>query len=329
MSLRDPRTKSGMHLHARNPDPSGSRSHGDPTDIAIDTIKQVAKEQLIPQIANRTRNAISVDGRQVFLYQKLRSGRRCSCWAGINTSPHSGCPICFQTGFSGGFLKWGTHLFLFDPSRQYLAVNVLLNPLAGVPPWFSLEQGFTAGYIEWEEQMLNGTYYGLDHWRFEYRKSQGAVTLKMMLDGVDTAFVPFSETALKERILVARGGTFRFRVYLERAVASDPSPLFQFFSFRTLVTSAEPPVLTVDIPRRNENNALMDYGVLETFEGIQMVFSDEVKAINLEDVIIRLYDMTKWKVVGSSANDPQNILTSWDVQLTKIFADQGMYNVPI
>ena len=317
-----------MHSHARNPDPSSSRSHGDPSDMAIDTIRQVAKEQLVPQIANRTRNAISVDGREVFLYQKLRSGRRCTCFSGVNATPHVKCPICFFTGFPGGYLKWGTHLFLFDPSRQYMSVNVLLNPQVGVPPWFSLEQGFTSGYVEWDETMFNSVYFGLDYCRFEYRKSGGNVRFQFMLVGGDPDFITFSEKALKERILVANGGTFRFRVYLERAIVSDVSPLFQFFSFRTLTLSPDAPVLIVDIPVRIEGNALSDYGVLETLQQIKMVFSDTVQRVNTEDLVIRLYDMTRWIVIENQVNDPQNLITSHDVQLRKAFADSAPLEVP-
>jgi hypothetical protein len=118
LSLRDPRTKSAITGQARNPDPSLSRSPGDPSDAGIDAFSQIVREQLIPQISNRTRNSISVDGRHVLLYQRLRSGRRCTCWQGVDSTPTSECPICLATGFSGGFLKWGTDLYLMDPSRE-------------------------------------------------------------------------------------------------------------------------------------------------------------------------------------------------------------------
>jgi len=329
MSLRDPRTKSTMYNHARNPDPSGSRSHGDPTDVAVDVYKQVAKEQLIPQIANRTRNAISVDGRQVFFYQRLRSGRRCTCWKGVNSTPHNGCPICFMTGFAGGYLKWGTDLYMFDPSRQWYGVNTLINHLVGVPPWFTLEENHISGYVEWTENMEQGTYYGLDISKFEYRRSGGTVDFKFMLDDSDPDFIPFSEAALKQRLLVAQGGRLRFRVTLKRAVASDPSPMFQYFMFRPLVVSPDPPILIVDVPRRAESDVLTDYGAIEVFQQINMVFSDEVKKVSLEDVVVRLWDMTRWKIIEVSKNDPQNILTSWDITMRKVLEDESWSRIPL
>lgn len=329
MALRDPRTRSAQHLHARNPDPSGSRSHGDPTDMAVHVYQQVTREQLVPQIANRTRNAISVDGRQVFLYQRLRSGRRCACWKGVNSSPHSECPICFNTGFAGGYLKWGTDLYLFDPSRQWFGVNTLINPMVGTPPWFTLESDHISGYVEWEECMFNANYMGLDASRFEYRRNGGSVELKFKLEGSDPSFIPFTEAALKQRILQANGGVFKFRVHLKRAVATDPSPMFLYFFFRPLIVSAEPPILLVDIPKRAESNVLAEYGALETFQQINMVFSDEVKKVALEDMVIRLFDMTRWKVIESTPNDPQNLLTSHDVTLRKVYEDEGMARVTL
>jgi len=327
VSLRNPRVRAAMANHPRAPDPSNSRSAGDPTDVAVDVFRQISQEQLIPTIANRTRNAISVDGRQVFLYQRLRSGRRCACWLGVNSTPHSECPICLNTGFSGGYYKWGTDLYLMDPSREWTGVNVVVNPLLGVPPWFTLEAGAVSGYIEWSETMMKTTYYGLDTSRFEYRLNEGSVSLKFKLEGTDPTFINFSEKSLKERLLVAGSGRFIFRVYLKRAVASDPSPMFLYFLFRSLISSSEPPVIIIDIPRRNESNVLAEYGALETLTQINMAFSDIVKKVNLEDVVIRLFDMTRWKVIESSPNDPQNLLTSHDVVARKAFDDEGISRI--
>jgi hypothetical protein len=329
MALREPRARSQHHLHPRNPDPTGSRSFGDPTDQVRDVFHQLAKEQLIPQIANRTRNAISVDRREVFFYQRLRSGRRCSCWTGVESSPHSECPICWSTGWAGGFYKWGTHLYSFDPSRQWYGMNVHLTPQYGVPLWWELEEGKTQGYIEWSEEPSLRTYYGLDSQRLEYRKGDGTLTFTFKLVGVDPTFIPFTTDAFKARILVANGSRFIFRVSLSRPLSTDDSPKMQQFWFRLLTNSAGPPILYVDMPRRNESNVLAEYGVLETFQPIQMVFSDAIQRINLEDLVVRLHDMTRWKVIESSPNDPLNILTSHDIQVRKVFQTEALWNVPL
>jgi hypothetical protein len=327
LSLRDPRTKSAITGQARNPDPSLSRSPGDPSDAGIDAFSQIVREQLIPQISNRTRNSISVDGRHVLLYQRLRSGRRCTCWQGVDSTPTSECPICLATGFSGGFLKWGTDLYLMDPSREWRGINVLLNPLIGVPPWFTLEAGAVSGYVEWYEDLLKTSYFGLDVSRFEYRRNRGSIELQLKLEGSDPSYVPFTENALKQRVLLANGGRIFFRVYMKRAVASDPSPMFLYFMFRTLVRSTEQPILLVDIPRRNESVVLQEFGILESLNQVNMVFSDVVKRINVEDAVIRLFDMTRWKVIESSPNDPKNLLTSHDVNVRKVYEDEGINRI--
>lgn len=326
MSLRLPRTNSATVDQARNPDPSYSRSPGDPSDAGIDAFRQISREQLISQIANRTRNAISVDGREVLFYQRLRSGRRCTCWPDANTSPNSECPVCLNTGFAGGYLKYGTDLYLMDPSREWRGVNVKLNPLVGVPPWFTLEAGVTSGYVEWSEDLLR-PYYGVDSTRFEYRRSGGSVEFKMKLEGSDPGFVDYTEEGLKQRILLGGGCRMTFRVYLKRAVASDPSPMFLYFMFRNLTLSNEHPTLVVDIPRRNESIALKEFGVLETLNQINMVFSDVIKRVNVEDVVLRLFDMTRWMVIESSRNDPTNVLTSWDVNVRKAYDDEAINKI--
>lgn len=329
MAIRRPRSPSAHHLHPRKPDPSTSRSHGDPTDIIGDNFNKLAREQLIPQIANRTRNAIAVDRREVFYYSRLRSGSRCSCFDAGEGSPHGLCQICWGTGFPGGFHKYGTETYLFEPSRQWWGVNVQMNPLVGIPPWFTLEPDTTFGYIEWDETLHRAQYYGLDSSRFEFRKGDGSIKFEIKMDGFDSSFVMYSEEALKLRALNNQGRRLRFRVTMERTTSQDRSPMFLQHWYRLLVNSTEAPLIWVDIPRRNESNVLAEYGAIETFQPIQFVFSDELQQVNLEDLIIRLFDNTRWKVIESSPNDPQNILTSHDVQARKVFSHEILWQVPL
>ena len=329
MALRNTRTPASHHTQPREGDPSNSRSYGDPTDMVQDTFHKLAKEQLIPQIANRTRNAISVDRREIFFYQRLREGRRCICWSSGETSPHHQCPVCLATGYSGGYLKWGTDLHHFEPSRQWWGVNTVLSPLLGVPFWFTLETDATSGYLEWDMELKRPAY-GLDGWGMDFRKSQGRFTFLYMLEGSDPDFIKFTEEGLRQRILIAGCGRFKFRVVMTRPTSEDESPVFLHFWFRTLVNDAEQPVLSVDVPRKNESNVLAEYGVLEVFNQIQFAFpSDKIQKVNLEDMIVKLEDMTRWKVIEQSPNDPLGILTSLDIQARKVFKDEAMMNVPL
>jgi hypothetical protein len=330
MALRNTRAPASHHTQPRWGDPSNSRSYGDPTDMVQDVHHKLAKEQLIPQIAARTKNAIAVDRREVFFYQRLREGRRCVCWSSGESSPHHQCPVCLATGFAGGYLKWGTDLYHFEPSRQWWGVNTVISPLLGVPFWFTLEKDTTSGYIEWDQEMKRSTYYGLDSWGMDYRRGQGSVTFLYMLEGSDPTFIPFSEDSFKQRLLIAGGGRFRFKLLLTRPTTSDESPTFLHFWFRPLTVDSEQPVLYVDVPRKEESNVLAEYGVLETFNQIQFAFpSDKIQKINLEDMIVKLEDMTRWKIIEQSPNDPLGILTSFDIQARKVFRDEAMMNVPL
>jgi hypothetical protein len=330
MSLRKTRAPASHHTQPRWGDPSNSRSYGDPTDMVGETFHKLAKEQLIPQIANRTRNAIAVDRREVFFYQRMREGRRCVCWTSGEASPHHQCPVCLGTGFAGGYLKWGTDLYHFEPTRQWWGVNSIISPLLGVPFWFTLEADTTFGYIEWDQEMRKSTYYGLDGWGIDYRIGQGSLTFLFMLEGSDPDYIEFSEEALKQRILIAGKGRFKFRIVMTRPTVTDESPTFLHFWFRPLTESEEQPVLYVDVPRKNESNILAEYGVLETFNQIQFAFpSDKIQKINLEDMIVKLEDMTRWKIIEQSPNDPLGVLTSFDVQARKVFRDEAMMSVPL
>lgn len=330
MALRNPRANSVQHGQPRWGNPSQSRSYGDPSDIVGDIHHTLAKEQLVPQIVARTRNAISVDRREIFFFQRLREGRRCSCWSSGESSPNSQCPVCLATGFAGGYLKWGTDLYHFEPSRQWWGVNSILTPVLGTPLWFSLDENSTSGYIEWDQELKKSIYFGLDSWGMEYRHGHGHLEFKFKLEGTDTSFITFTEDAFKQRLLIAQGGRFRFRVYMTRPTADDTSPIFLHFWFRALTESEQPPVIYVDVPRKNESNVLAEYGVLETFNQLQFVFpADKIQKINLEDLIVKLEDMTRWKVIEQSPNDPLGILTGFDVQARKVYTDEAMMHVPL
>ncbi len=330
MALRDPRTTAAHHTQPRMGDPTNSRSYGDPTDMVGDTFHKLAKEQLLPQIAARTRNAIAVDRREVFYYQRLREGRRCACFSSGETSPHAECPICFATGFAGGYLKWGTDFYHFEPSRPWTGVNVKLNPMLGIPTWYTLESGATFGYLEWDFCLKQSQYFGVDSWGMDYRIGRGKFSLTYKLDEVDATFIPFTEQGFKLRVLTANFRRFRFRAVFQRPTLHDDSPMFLHFWFRLLTESDQPPVLYVDIPRKNESNLLAEYGVLETFNQIQFAFaSDKIQKLNLEDLIVKLEDMTRWKVIEQSPNSPLGILTSIDVQARKVFRDEAMTRIPL
>lgn len=330
MALRNPRATAAHHTQPRWGDPTGSRSYGDPTDMIRDEHHRLAKEQLIPQIAARTRNAIAVDRREVFFYQRLREGRRCVCWSNGEAQPHAQCPVCLATGFSGGYFKWGTDLYHFEPSRPWMGVNMVLTPSFGVPLWFMLEDTATSGYLEWDFVMRRSRYFGVDSWGIDYRKGKGSIVFLYKLEGTDPFFIPFTEDGFRQRILLAESGRFRFRIQMVRPTVKEASPVFLHFWFRLLTEDEKPPVLYVDVPRKNESNILAEYGVLETFNQVQFAFpTDKIQRINLEDLIVKLEDMTRWKVIEQSPNDPLGILTSFDVQARKVFKDEAMMYVPL
>jgi hypothetical protein len=209
-------------------------------------------------------------------------------------------------------------------------VNTVLTPLLGVPLWFTLERDATSGYVEWDQEMKRTGYYGLDSWGMDYRQGKGKLTFLFKLEGTDVNFIPFSEEGLRQRVLLTQGGKFRFRIQMTRPTSDDDSPIFLHFWFRTLTEDSSPPVLYVDVPRKNESNVLAEYGVLETFNQIQFAFpADKIQRINLEDLIVKLEDMTRWKVIEQSPNDPLGILTSFDVQARKVFRDEALMSVPL
>ena len=64
------------------------------TDHYGDKVKYMA-EDICRRAAKMGSNAFNVDTRLFWLYIRLKDGRRCSCFKGVNTEPDGSCPICF------------------------------------------------------------------------------------------------------------------------------------------------------------------------------------------------------------------------------------------
>ena len=69
-----------------------------PTDQLVDNVHDMALNDLIPAIRQRSDNAVSVDRINIKYYQTMNVGRLCSCYKAEYDNPEEHCLVCFGGG---------------------------------------------------------------------------------------------------------------------------------------------------------------------------------------------------------------------------------------
>lgn len=283
---------------------------------------EVARDQLVPRIIKRNREAILTDPHYFYFFQRRRTGRRCSCFR-IETSPDGQCQVCFGTGIVGGYVKFGTVDEWFDSTYPGIrSVNVIQNFADGTRPvMLTLNQQATDGYVEFDWR-IRPSIRQTDLFQVVTRNlGTTRSTAQAYIKGpLDAAFAPLSNAAINERLY---GHTATIRVALSRQLLSDPPPLLSHVYIRYCVCPETR--IRMDIPRVSESITLAEYGVFDSFTTISGWLTDEVKKVGTEDFFKRIEDGTLWKTIEAQPNRPLLQDTSHDLQLRLIQGFENKY----
>ena len=128
------------------------------TDILDDLPQRHAREELIPRIAKKSRNAVNVTPIYIEYFQRLKVGRRCSCW-GVEDSPVGICKVCLGVGIVGGYNKRGTKTEIFDVTYPNVA-SINIKPDYGTPTrpiYWTLVDTATHGIITFNIPIMTNT----------------------------------------------------------------------------------------------------------------------------------------------------------------------------
>lgn len=293
------------------------------TDSKRDTPHELAVKQLVPRIANKSRNAVKVDRNEFFFFQRKQSGRRCSCFS-TESMPSGDCGVCFSTGIVGGYEKYGCETEICDVSRPHIRMlNVEPNyDQSTRPVLFRLVEGALYGRIEFEVQVQSNVHMtdcSMVH------SSQSNKRLSRILTQIEYA----GQTELFNDASVSRAlhfPMFKIVVELTRENSAVSSPLLShvFIRYRKL----NKPRVFADIPRRRRSVILQEFGVSASYEAINLFLADEPRVVNTEDMFINCADGTRWKAIDASENRPAQILTSHDVMARLVYDYESYTKVP-
>lgn len=276
------------------------------TDYLEDVPHQIAKDFFIPMIQAKSSNAVKVDRHDFFYYQKKRSGRRCSCFT-TETSPDGMCQICYGFGIVGAYDKYGCRTEIIDTTRMNVnMVNVYPNYEKGIRPvMFSLDKGATEGYLETRIDTLANVRQ-LDLFQLIKPKQRGLVSLKVRSIN-ELNFVDGTEGNINARL----GDNLIVRVVLSRKNMAIQPPDFSHLFFRYKLLNEN--IIYGDQPRADESVALSEFGLYENYQTMSFFFDHTIEVLTTEDMVVRLDDMRRFKLINVKKNKPLNILTSTDV----------------
>lgn len=279
------------------------------TDPSVDHVHEIARDQLVPMIQTMSANAVLVDRREFYYFQRKKVGRRCSCYT-IESSPDNSCQVCYGVGIVGGYEKFGTISETIDfTTPDLLMVNC--EPAYGAdsrPVFLQLKDGFNSGYVEATlpiKQNIGAidTYYlyqplYTQGTQIFASNSTGSGEIKKLED-----FEPY---LADNKITV--------RIVFNRINNSRPQKhLMSHFMLR-YKTQAEQLVYG-DIPKSDSGLTLTNVGVFDSYTELSIFFDGKtVRTYGNEDLLYRLYDGKRFKIVQVTPNIVANILTSIDTR---------------
>jgi hypothetical protein len=283
----------------------------------------IARDQLIPRIKQKNRQAVKVDRVGFYYYQRKQAGRRCSCFT-IEDSPDGLCQACFGTGLTGGFDKFGTVTEILDTTKpQIRCVNVKPDfDMSTRPVMFRLDPTATAGYVEADFE-IRPSIYTVDALQViatipEYTEVKAYVKASL-----ESLFVPLTKASLEARLIYP---SITIRVDLKRTDPSKPLPILSHLMFRYKLI--EDLRVYLDIAPRTESITLAEFGIFDSFTSITAWVPDQVKRTTTEDFWKRLDDGTLWKNIESKPNKPLLEITSHDLVLRLCQRFETYYRIP-
>lgn len=283
------------------------------TDMKIDAVHELIRDQLAPRVRQMSANAVLSDRWDFYYFSRKRTGRRCSCFS-TETSPDNQCPICLGVGVVTGYEKFGTLTEILDYTLPNLVmVNCEPNLADNTRPvYLKLSPGYRQGYVE------------------------GVLPIRANIGRVDTTFLSQPIFNLGVRVHAfdpdghdayitksadltpfLRYNQVRIRLEFNNV---DERPLVSHFMMRYQTF----PHLLVpgDVSRIDNSFIGSEVGSMEIFQELPIFFdSKTLITIQNEDLIYRLKDGKRFKLVNVSENRFGGILTSTDCRARYLIPD--------
>lgn len=257
---------------------------------------------LAQQQARINRNALQCDTRGFYYFRRRTSGRLCSCMLGDENSPASTCLVCFNTGFVGGYDKYGTRTEVLDSTHPSLTLtNVHGNYDSGTrTTFFVLDDDAKVGMIQATIELRKNSSSYVDQLMTYDNAStlggDGVIDYLCREYGTNT-WMQWNTQNVQNILNTQSATKMEVCIYLRRrSVNVVNSPCFSHLYLRYGLLPAQQAIVFADIPRSTETITLQEYGFDEQIGTIQMFTDNTVTTYTIDDFFYYIEVQKFWKL---------------------------------
>ncbi len=307
--------------------PEFDQSRAETSQIGGDYYREVAEHFLIPRIKERNRQALNVVPEFFRFYQRAYTGRRCSCWMGIETSPAANCLVCYGSGNTSGYQLYGHTTEVFDATVESAAVGCVLDfEQVTRPIQFRLVKAALRGHIDFTLDVRGGlnvcTLASLH--AVAPRGTRLRAGCKLFSE---PSFTALSVAAITSRLQQAQTtGGLHLRIYMERDSISTQSPRFSHLRIRYQTLTDDK--LRGDVPRSDEGKRTSEFGYFHDTAIRQTFIDSTLRSVTTEDVFRQVNSGKLWRVSRVNPNAPGGTLLSWDLETRLIQPSERLASLP-
>jgi hypothetical protein len=295
--------------------------HDSRTDHKIEHAHEILRDTVAPMIQTMSANAARIDRREFYYYVRKHTGRRCSCFK-IEASPDAHCHVCYGTGIVAGFEKYGTITEVVDATFPNLRlVNMYPTYKEDTRPvFFGIIDPSKPGYILADVPIRANTG-KLDTYNLIQPMFSGVTNLYVVDGGVDNLISDGSDL---EPFLGKSSIGFKIEF-----LPSHKKVLFSHLLLRYSIS--ESPIIWGDITKSEESLLSMNpLGLIDAYQELSIFFdAKRVNKYHNEDLLIRIIDNRRFKIIQVTENRVANINTSNDVRARYLIpgTDIGGFNL--
>lgn len=275
----------------------------------LDTPNIIIDNQIFERARERYKYAVNTFGVSCYLYRKLTQGRQCSCKKKDNV-PLGLCPVCYGTGYVGGYLQYGHDKYVMDSTLGVLTlVGVEIadgsEDLNLRPSPMVLERD-AHGFVESGEEVVINNALSYDGYQIYYdlpARQGGQVSASFWNGSTWQPMVNFPA------FLAALGKppwtvSTRFKVDMYNNSDGGKLPCF-FYGMHVKWRTGNDIVRIEQATFQDQRNKLTDLGFVDASSGILYTMPYRPR-VSTRDFFVKASDGLRLKVTQAKMGDPMD-----------------------
>lgn len=277
-------------------------------------VGKIADGKTLPAMRRRNLEAELGDPIDLWYYQPIAAGRRCSC-VGTGT-PKGQCYVCWKTGKVGGYKKWGTEHWVLDATLPGLRLtDVTLQTTTNGPALLTLGEGRVRGYIH-ATGSTQGCWGPVDCLWSKHDEGEGSLQWWIRTPS-QTTWQVLTTSSLTS--LFSTPQRFEIKGCLLRPSETARSPKVGCLVIRIKRRPDATLLLRANRPRNERSMSLAEMGLLDEWSSARLwINAGHLPNLTSEDWCYSHFDGFKWKIISVDPLEPRGYKLSWDVSVMKV-----------